>query len=252
MSIFTPLVVSEGGEIYRYVTPDGIVVYTNWPPLYPPAKKESSFKSAVYSIQTPKEKNNFSKPPAEYFTLIREIANNYGVDPNLIHAIIRVESNFDPGAVSPKGAMGIMQLMPDTARSNKVNNPFSPIQNVDGGTRHFRYLLNSYKHDLDLALAAYNAGEGAVNKYGGVPPYRETKDFITKVKSLYHSQAKIKGTELYVVKVDGVYLITDSPTYTLPTSISIPPSTKSKSSGKSSGLTSPDGKEKGAVSRPVP
>ncbi len=217
--IFAPFLVSEGAEIYRYVTAEGIEVYTNWPPLYPSAKKPSSSKSKTSktpSTKSPKVKTDFTKPPSDYSTLIREIAANYGVDPNLVHAIIRVESNFDPGAVSPKGAMGIMQLMPDTARIHKVYNPFSPIQNVDGGTRHLRYLLDSYKHDLDLVLAAYNAGEGAVHKYGGVPPYRETTDFIAKVKSHYHSQAKIKGTELYVVKIDGVYLITDTPTYTLP------------------------------------
>ena len=111
--------------------------------------------------------------------LIAEAAAAHDVDANLVRAVIRVESAFRPKARSHKGAMGLMQLMPATARQYGVLDAYDPAENIDAGVRHLRRLLDRY--DVRLALAAYNAGEGTVEKYGGIPPYRETRDYVRKV-----------------------------------------------------------------------
>ncbi len=120
---------------------------------------------------------------AEMFEeLVQEHSQKQLLRPELVRAVIQVESGFDPRATSPKGAMGLMQLMPDTARSLGVINAYDPEENIRGGTAYLRQLLNKYGSE-QLALAAYNAGPGAVDRYDGVPPYRETKDYVRKVGS---------------------------------------------------------------------
>jgi hypothetical protein len=117
-----------------------------------------------------------------YEPLIREHANRRSLRPELVRAVIQVESGFNPRALSPKGAMGLMQLMPATARSLGVNDPWDPAQNIRGGTDYLRQLLDEYEGSEELALAAYNAGSGAVAKYGRrIPPYRETREYVRKV-----------------------------------------------------------------------
>ncbi|PYP83462.1 MAG: lytic transglycosylase [Candidatus Angelobacter sp. Gp1-AA117] len=118
---------------------------------------------------------------------VEEAASRHGVDPNLVRAIIRVESNFNPHAVSRKGAMGLMQLMPQTARSMNVTNAFDPSQNVDAGVRHLKSLLEDYNGNLELSLAAYNAGSTAVKKSRGIPPYAETRNYVSKITGLYRA-----------------------------------------------------------------
>ena len=122
---------------------------------------------------------------AELDSIIQTAAQRHNVDPNLVRAVIKVESNFNPRAVSPKGAMGLMQLMPATARNLNVSNPFDPEQNVDAGVRHLRELLDSYQGDVSLSLAAYNAGSGAVARSKGVPPYSETRQYVRRITKLY-------------------------------------------------------------------
>lgn len=117
--------------------------------------------------------------------VIRPAAAKYDLDPNLVAAVIWAESSGDPNAVSKKGAQGLMQLMPATARELGVSNVLDPGQNVDGGSHYLRRMLDAHDGDLSLALAAYNAGPDAVRKYGGVPPYRETKDYIGRVMRVY-------------------------------------------------------------------
>lgn len=112
-------------------------------------------------------------------------AQRHGVDANLVRAVIKVESNFNPHAVSHKGAMGLMQLMPNTAKSLKVGDAFDPDQNVDAGVRHLKSLLESYNGNLELSLAAYNAGEGAVKRSRGVPKIPETREYVKKITDLY-------------------------------------------------------------------
>jgi hypothetical protein len=114
-------------------------------------------------------------------TRIVEAALRHGLDPELVLAVVAVESNFQAAAVSPKGAQGLMQLMPRTAAQLGVRDAFDPEQNLDGGARHLRALVDLYRGDLRRALAAYNAGAGAVQRYGGVPPYRETRAYVDKI-----------------------------------------------------------------------
>lgn len=117
---------------------------------------------------------------------IEQAAARHNVDPSLVRSVVKVESNFNPNAVSRKGAMGLMQLMPSTARSLNVSNPFDPQQNVDAGVRHLRKLLDSYGGDVRLSLAAYNAGSGAVARSAGVPHFRETQNYVRRITNLYN------------------------------------------------------------------
>ena len=122
-------------------------------------------------------------PPARPFAeIIDAVSVRHGVNPALVYALIEVESAYRPAARSPKGAMGLMQLMPATARRYAVTDLFDPTANIEAGTRHLRSLLDRY--DIDSALAAYNAGEGPVRKYGGVPPYPETRRYVAKILEL--------------------------------------------------------------------
>jgi soluble lytic murein transglycosylase-like protein len=123
-------------------------------------------------------------PPAAaaFGGIVERIANEQAIPSELIHSVIQVESNYNPGAVSPKGAQGLMQLMPDTARRFGVPNSFDPVENIQGGAKYLKYLLELYKGDYPQALAAYNAGEKAVAKYGGIPPYAETRNYVEQVQ----------------------------------------------------------------------
>jgi soluble lytic murein transglycosylase-like protein len=149
---------------------------------------------------------------------IDEAAQTHNVDPNLVRALIKVESNFNAHAVSRKGAMGLMQLMPQTARTLKVSNPFDPRQNVDAGVRHLKELLNSYNGDVPLSLAAYNAGQGAVARNNGIPPYTETRNYVKRITELYWNGAT-PGTRIFTSSAapirifrnsDGVLRITNT------------------------------------------
>ncbi|KAB2926766.1 MAG: transglycosylase SLT domain-containing protein [Dechloromonas sp.] len=117
--------------------------------------------------------------------LVRKLAPEYGVYPRLAMAIIRAESNFDPTAVSPKNAQGLMQLIPETAERFNVRKPFDPEQNIRGGLSYLRWLLAYFKGDVELVAAAYNAGEGTVNRYGGIPPYPETQGYVRRIREIF-------------------------------------------------------------------
>jgi soluble lytic murein transglycosylase-like protein len=150
---------------------------------------------------------------SRYSQEIREIAGRHGVDADLVEAVIRVESAFNPRAVSNKGAQGLMQLMPRTASALGVRNAFDPYQNIDGGVRHLRYLLDRYPGNVSLALAAYNAGEKAVDYYRGVPPYAETTQYVHKILGQSPSAGSSgTGTVIYrYVGSDGTITLTNVP-----------------------------------------
>ena len=123
--------------------------------------------------------------PSVYDSYIQTVSKRHGVDFHLVKAVIKAESKFDHLAVSPKGAMGLMQIMPATGDHMGVANPFNPEQNIDGGVRYLKRLLKIFDNDLNLALAAYNAGPTAVKRYKGIPPYAETRDYLKKVMEYY-------------------------------------------------------------------
>ena len=126
-----------------------------------------------------------SKP--QILSMVSKISAKHGVDEDLVKAVIKQESGFNPKARSHCGAMGLMQLMPGTAKTLGVTDPYNPVQNVDGGVRHLKWLLSKYNGNVILALAAYNAGSGAVDKYDGVPPYKETQNYVKSILKNYLS-----------------------------------------------------------------
>jgi len=134
---------------------------------------------------------------AQYDGVVQVMARRYKVPANLIHSIIRAESAYNSRAVSHKGAQGLMQLMPATARAYGVQDAFDPAQNIEGGVRYLRDLIKLYDRNTKLVLAAYNAGQEAVKKYGGIPPYRETVNYIKRVQSSYSKNVITSGTEIY-------------------------------------------------------
>jgi soluble lytic murein transglycosylase-like protein len=176
---------SEAG-IYKYEDERGVIHFTNCPrdpqfKLYIRDSKEDPGVPGSRSAYTYIKDTNY------YDALITELCQKYQVDFALIKAIIRAESGFNPIAVSRKGARGLMQLMPGTASRVNVSNPFNPRENVEGGVRHFKYLLSLFNNDLKLSLAAYNAGENLVSQLGVIPPYRETIEYVQRVLDFYQS-----------------------------------------------------------------
>lgn len=130
---------------------------------------------------------------AQLAPLIEKFAQQYNIDKKLVHAVIRQESGYNPAAVSHAGAMGLMQLMPATAKSLGVTNPMDPAQNLEGGVRHLKNLLIHYHGNVPLALAAYNAGMGAVKKYDGIPPYKETQNYVRSILAMYLSEKNLRN-----------------------------------------------------------
>lgn len=128
--------------------------------------------------------------------LIRLHAENTHLDPKLVQALIQVESGYNAAALSNKGAMGLMQLMPATAKDLAVSDPYDPAENIRAGTKFFRGLVDRFEGQLEIALAAYNAGPGAVEKYGGIPPYAETRDYVRRILALYRGDATLRDPKL--------------------------------------------------------
>jgi len=178
-------------DIYKYVDENGVICYTD-APLGKKADKVHREKKSAAVASSSEEKQvsrRTSRDSGDYHAIVHEKASNYNVDPSLIKAVIKTESNWNCHALSKKGAMGLMQLMPSTANDLNVHNPFDPEENIEGGTKYLKYLLEKFNGDLTLALAAYNAGPKKVEKFGYVPPIAETKQYVNRVLSLYNGGA---------------------------------------------------------------
>ena len=173
--------------------------------------EENSFEKALNTAMSTNSKeevnNTFTKLPEitsissfstttnelpDFDDIIKSQAAKNGIDENLLKAVIKTESGFNPNARSGAGAMGLMQLMPGTAESLGVTDPYNPSQNVEGGTKYLKKLLSKYDGNKEMALAAYNAGPGTVDRYGGIPPYKETQNYVKKVLA---QEAKLNGGE---------------------------------------------------------
>ena len=202
---------SAGAEsLYSYVDENGFKVFTNIGTV----QSRASVQPAVSS----------SRPGAAggFLPLIRESAALWGLDPNLVQAVVAVESSFNPNALSSKGCMGLMQLHPDTARRFGVRNAFDAAENLQGGTRYLNFLMDSFDGHLPHVLAAYNAGENAVVRHQGIPPYPETRNYVRKVLAAYEalSAKDPAGPESLrrVVLPGGGVLLTNMETDTAPVS----------------------------------
>ena len=193
--ISQPVFAAETTTIYKYIDEDGVLHLSN---KKPPEKKDDILLlySRSYKIET------YTPPPTlppiphlprgkvkktNYDTIIVNAAARYGLHPALIHAVIKAESNYRPSVVSPKGATGLMQLMKGTAKRYGVKDRTDPSENIDGGTHYLSDLLNMFNQNMELALAAYNAGENAVKRYNNkIPPYKETQNYVKKVMGYYY------------------------------------------------------------------
>ena len=169
-------------DIYKRVDRFGIIHYTNVPTdkrFYRVVIREMPMISALPGYRV--EASRVGVDSRAYDPIIANVSRRYNVEQALVKAVIKAESGFQPNAVSPKGARGLMQLMPGTAQMHGVRNIHAPLDNIDGGVQHLRMLLDRYGNNVVLALAAYNAGEGWVDQYGGIPPFEETRNYVHRV-----------------------------------------------------------------------
>src|SRR5262245_30587096 len=186
------------GSTYAFEDEQGVIHYTNVPgdPRYGFVRKDPDPTVARPAADQGPVSSSGIRAFAQ---LIRTTAERYGVDTRLTEAMVQTESAGNPTAVSPKGARGLMQLMPERAALLGVRNSFDPSQNVDGGVRHMRDLLQGFAGNVTLALAAYNAGEAAVRNYGGVPPFAETREYVRRVRALYDGRETLSSSTVALV-----------------------------------------------------
>lgn len=194
-------------DIYKYVDENGVVYFTNIP-------KDNKFKKIISEDKTNAHvKKKIANPP-QYKHIIYNLSRKYNIKPSLVKALIKVESDWDKNALSRKGAIGLMQLMPSTAEEMDVKNPYNPVENIEGGIRYLRHLLDKFQGDLDLTLAAYNAGPEIVRKFRDIPPIQETQRYVEKVLSIYNNSSDKTPTIIYkVINSDGSVLYTNTPFY---------------------------------------
>jgi Transglycosylase SLT domain/Domain of unknown function (DUF4124) len=215
-------------DIYQYTDQDGVIHFSNVgvgnaknPKKLRKVRSEPKHRRHIAHAPAPASPEpdtaslSSTNEPVDYVAVINNACYRNGVDPKLVHAIVKVESDFNPYALSRKGAMGLMQLMPQTAINMNVHNIFNPHENIDGGVRYLRYLLDRYEGNLSLALAAYNAGETAVKKWGTVPPYPETQNYVQRILKLYNGTGITPQTPHYTIFIgygdDGAVTLTDDP-----------------------------------------
>ena len=178
-------------DIYKYVDKHGRVTLTDRPTNTNSVRLVKTWKGWVEQPKTSFSSAEFHKNKQKFKPTVDLVAKKYNLPESLLHAVITAESAYNPTAISRAGAVGLMQLMPATAKRYGVKDRNNPYENIHGGSRYLRDLLNMFNNDLTLALAAYNAGEGAVKKYGNkIPPYAETRNYVKKVKAYYAQYSK--------------------------------------------------------------
>ena len=217
---------SAHADIYQYTDEDGVVHFTNVNGAKGKKYRRHSESRGTSSNANPVRRQRPSSPaaasavtstnnPSAYLESINTACDRHGVDPALVHAIVKVESDFNPMAISRKGAMGLMQLMPQTAVDMNVRNTFDPGENIDGGVKYMRYLLDRYEGNVSLALAAYNSGENAVKRWGTIPPFPETQNYVQRIMRLYNGNGTTVTRPRYTVYMgyseDGAVVFTDNP-----------------------------------------
>ncbi len=198
-------------DIYKYVDETGVVHFTNIP-------KNNRYKKIISEDKTKKNIKKNTRNPSQYQQIIYILSRKYNINPSLIKALIKVESDWDTNALSKKGAIGLMQLMPSTAEEMNVKNPYNPVENIEGGTKYLRHLLDKFQGDLNLTLAAYNAGPKIVGKIKDIPAIPETQQYVEKVLSIYNNSSDKTPTLIYkIINSDGSVLYTNTPFYAVST-----------------------------------
>jgi len=184
-------------DIYRHVDANGVVHFTNAPQYTNrPAKKAWSFYRKEIRPGPDGGNVGSTRLVHSYRDIIRANARTYRLEEALVKAVIKAESNYNPQSLSNKGAQGLMQLIPDTARLMKVRDPFDPAENIRGGSNYLRLMLDQFGGNIDLALAAYNAGPNAVLRHGGIPPYAETREYVQRVRRYLEQYRQVGDTLL--------------------------------------------------------
>ena len=211
---------TASADVYKYIDENGVICYTD-KPFGKKTQAEVVYKEKKAPVvnQRPEKSRGIK---TDYSHYVQKAALKYEIEPELIHAVIRTESNGNYRAVSKKGAMGLMQLMPSTANDMNVGNPFNPEENINGGTRYLRFLLEKFDGNVTLAVAAYNSGPTTVERYGNIPPIAETKQYVNRVFTLYNGKRSYavsdsavdyqdRPAQIYkVVLEDGTILFTNS------------------------------------------
>jgi len=197
------------GEIFRYTAPDGTVSFTN-------VAVDKRYRPFAVSPDVPFSKLRSTRTygRAHFTRLIDDTAREYEMDPALVHAVIKAESDYDPRAISSAGALGLMQLMPGTAQDLNVADPFDPGENVRGGVQYLRYLLDRFEGNVPFAVAAYHAGEQNVDRHGGIPPIVATQDYVKRVMTFHKRNQGKRPTAakaIYRVKSGDTVIYTTNP-----------------------------------------
>ena len=209
--------ISRAETLFSYVDENGVRIFTNIAPKGPVQDLKMSGQPLPATGNTWSGGNRKTDVP--YDLIIDKYAEEYRLDPALVRSMIATESSFNPKAVSRKGAQGLMQLMPSTAARHGVRDAFNPEENIRGGMKHMRFLLDTFGNDLNLSLAAYNAGENLVQRLGRIPDFKETHDYVRSIKQrygkstmTYDSEATVKGpTTFRYMDQNGILHLTNIP-----------------------------------------